>query len=215
MDRGGSAPPTRQLPIPMSLHQRRQSTATLYPAEQYGSCPQAVMGLSYDWTAMTTGHQHVAQRQYQPGDRLAARLDVAGRRRAVLCAANGSELHLQQVIILLTDGLNTQNRWFDAKSQIDARQQLTCNNINAAGITLYTIQVNTGGDPTRRCCKTAPALRANIQTPPSSSVDIGERDRDDVPPDRHQPDQSVRRQIASRRRPAPNKKPGQTSRASP
>ena len=25
---------------------------------------------------------------------------------------------------------------------------MTCDNINAAGITLYTIQVNTGGDPT-------------------------------------------------------------------
>ena len=52
--------------------------------------------------------------------------------------------------------MNTQDRWYgdgsslgtsdDAK--IDAREQLTCANIKAAGITLYTIQVNTGGDPT-------------------------------------------------------------------
>ena len=53
-----------------------------------------------------------------------------------------------QVIILLTDGLNTQDRWYSDQNSIDTRQQLTCNNINAAGITLYTIQVNTGGDPT-------------------------------------------------------------------
>ena len=53
-----------------------------------------------------------------------------------------------QVIILLTDGLNTQDRWYTSQSSIDTRQQLTCNNIKAAGITLYTIQVNTGGDPT-------------------------------------------------------------------
>ena len=53
-----------------------------------------------------------------------------------------------QVIILLTDGLNTQDRWYTSQSSIDARQQLTCNNIKASGITLYTIQVNTGGDPT-------------------------------------------------------------------
>jgi hypothetical protein len=61
-----------------------------------------------------------------------------------------------QVFILLTDGLNTQDRWYgdgsslgtpdDAK--IDAREQLTCSNIKAARITLYAIQVNTGGDPT-------------------------------------------------------------------
>src|SRR4029079_6045330 len=53
-----------------------------------------------------------------------------------------------QVIILLTDGLNTQDRWFTDQASIDARQAMTCTNLKAAGITLYTIQVNTGGDPT-------------------------------------------------------------------
>ena len=32
-------------------------------------------------------------------------------------------------------------------SSIDARQQKTCDNIKAAGITIYTVQVNTGNDP--------------------------------------------------------------------
>jgi hypothetical protein len=49
---------------------------------------------------------------------------------------------------LLTDGLNTQNRWYTSQTSIDTRQATTCSNIKAAGITLYTIQVNTGGDPT-------------------------------------------------------------------
>ena len=53
-----------------------------------------------------------------------------------------------QVIILLTDGLNTQDRWYTSQNSIDARQALTCANVKAAGITLYTVQVNTGGDPT-------------------------------------------------------------------
>ena len=57
-----------------------------------------------------------------------------------------------KVIILLTDGLNTQDRWYgngyNTSTQVDTRQQITCNNINAAGITLYTVQVNTDGDPT-------------------------------------------------------------------
>ena len=54
----------------------------------------------------------------------------------------------QQIIILLTDGLNTQDRWYGNQASIDARQQMTCNNVKSAGITLYTIQVNTDGDPT-------------------------------------------------------------------
>ena len=53
-----------------------------------------------------------------------------------------------QAIILLSDGLNTQDRWYSNASSIDARQQKTCDNIKAAGITIYTVQVNTGGDPT-------------------------------------------------------------------
>jgi hypothetical protein len=52
------------------------------------------------------------------------------------------------VIVLLTDGLNTQNRWYSSQSSIDAREELTCANIKAAGILVYTVQVNTGGDPT-------------------------------------------------------------------
>ena len=52
------------------------------------------------------------------------------------------------IIILLTDGLNTQDRWYTSQSSIDTRQQKTCTNIKAAGITVYTVQVNTGGDPT-------------------------------------------------------------------
>ena len=44
--------------------------------------------------------------------------------------------------------MNTQDRWYLTDTHIDARQKMTCDNINAAGITLYTVQVNTSGDPT-------------------------------------------------------------------
>ena len=46
------------------------------------------------------------------------------------------------------DGLNTQDRWYSSASSINTRQQATCTNAKTAGITLYTVQVNTGGDPT-------------------------------------------------------------------
>jgi Flp pilus assembly protein TadG len=54
----------------------------------------------------------------------------------------------KEAIILLSDGLNTQNRWYTNASQIDARQKILCDNVKAAGMTIYTVQVNTGGDPT-------------------------------------------------------------------
>ena len=52
-----------------------------------------------------------------------------------------------QVVILLTDGLNTQSRFSTTQSTIDARTKKACDNIKAAGITIYTVQVNTDGDP--------------------------------------------------------------------
>jgi hypothetical protein len=51
-----------------------------------------------------------------------------------------------QVIILLSDGLNTEDRWYVAQTPIDNRMYQTgqgtgtCANIKAAGITIYTIQ---------------------------------------------------------------------------
>ena len=40
------------------------------------------------------------------------------------------------VIILLTDGLNTQNRWNSKQTDIDDRQAITCANIKAANVDL-------------------------------------------------------------------------------
>lgn len=58
-------------------------------------------------------------------------------------------------IVLLSDGLNTQNRWSTTQSSIDARQELLCKNIKdptkngGNQITVFTIQVNIKSqDPT-------------------------------------------------------------------
>ena len=50
------------------------------------------------------------------------------------------------MIILLSDGLNTQDRWYGDSGSIDARQAIACSNAKAAGLKIYTIQVDTGGD---------------------------------------------------------------------
>jgi hypothetical protein len=46
----------------------------------------------------------------------------------------------------MSDGLNTENRWYTNQNQIDGREALTCANAKAAGVVIYTVQVNTGGD---------------------------------------------------------------------
>ncbi len=53
-------------------------------------------------------------------------------------------------IILLSDGLNTQDRWYTDAASIDTRQKILCKNARDARIAIYTIQVNTSkpADPT-------------------------------------------------------------------
>jgi hypothetical protein len=54
----------------------------------------------------------------------------------------------QDYIVLLSDGLNTQNRWYTSASSIDARQALLCQKVKDSGVVVFTIQVNIGSkDP--------------------------------------------------------------------
>jgi hypothetical protein len=124
--------------------------ASLYAAEQYASCPSAAgMGLNYDWAAMSTLVNNMTANgntNQAIGLQLGWMSLVGGG--PFTAPPLDPNYNYTQIIILLTDGLNTQNRWYTNQASIDTRQQLACNNIKASGITLYTIQVNTGGDPT-------------------------------------------------------------------
>jgi Flp pilus assembly protein TadG len=51
----------------------------------------------------------------------------------------------QNYIVLLSDGLNTQNRWSSSQSSIDDRQKILCQNLKndkLNPVTVFTIQVN-------------------------------------------------------------------------
>jgi len=56
----------------------------------------------------------------------------------------------KDAIVLLSDGLNTQNRWYSDAASIDDRQKKMCDaaKLPPNNIIIYTVQVNTGGDAT-------------------------------------------------------------------
>jgi uncharacterized protein YegL len=127
--------------------------ATLYPAEQYASCSAPLMQLSNDWTSL--GAKIDAM---QPNGNTNQAIGLQLGWQSLTAApftvpAKDTDYQYNQVIILLTDGLNTEDRWYTSQSSIDNRQQNTCDNIKNAGITLYTVQVNTGNDPTSTLLK--------------------------------------------------------------
>ena len=130
---------------------------TLFPAVQYSACPQAVMGLSYDWASMKSLVTNMVANgsTNQPIGLMMGWLSLAGGGPFTVPPMD-SNYNYQQIIILLSDGLNTQDRWYGNGSatstsvdsrMLDSSGNGTCANIKAAGVTIYTIQVNTGGDP--------------------------------------------------------------------
>jgi hypothetical protein len=124
------------------------TTGTLYPAEQYASCTPALMGLSYNWTSLSSKIDAMSPNG-NTNQAIGLQLGFQSLTSSpFVIPAMDVNYKYSQVIILLTDGLNTEDRWYTDATSIDNRQRTTCDNIKTAGITLYTVQVNTGGDPT-------------------------------------------------------------------
>jgi Flp pilus assembly protein TadG len=156
-DRGGSSAPDSNN-YDQKVTAPGTTAASKFPAEQYSSCPAAMMGLSYDWTTMNSLVDAMQPNgsTNQPIGLVWAWQSLTGG-GPLTAPAKDANYTYTDVIILLSDGLNTQDRWYgngsSVSSQVDGRMYNssgagTCANIKTAGVTLYTIQVNTGGDPT-------------------------------------------------------------------
>ena len=138
---------------------------TLYPAEQYSSCPSAAaMGLSYDWTSMNTlvGKMTANGNTNQAiGVQLGWMSLVGGG--PFTAPALDPNYKYQQYIIILSDGLNTQDRWYGTSNTcgqgntlltqrplmcMDQREAQLCDNIKSAGIKIFAVQVDTDKEGT-------------------------------------------------------------------
>ena len=155
--------------------------ATLFPANQYSPCPQEAMGLSYNWSAMSSEINNMS-----PGGTTNQAIGLAlgwmslvgGGPFTVPAPTPGYTY--QQIIILFTDGLNTQDRWYSVQSQIDARQSFNVQ--QHKGCRYHAIHRS---DQYRRYAglATASELRDQFQQVLLSDFIISGRDY--VQPDRH------------------------------
>jgi hypothetical protein len=141
-DRGVSAPVSS---VPSSL----------VPAEQNAACSAQVMSLGYNWTGMRTAIDalYPLGATNQPIGLVHGWQSLVGGGPFPTPPAKDSRFQYKEVIILMSDGLNTIDRWYASSTSVDRRMYDTsafgtCANIKAAGITVYTVQVNTNGDPT-------------------------------------------------------------------
>jgi Flp pilus assembly protein TadG len=146
-----------------TLNTAPTSSATRFPAEEYGffwfsycspnnfAYLQPIMPLSYNWSALKTliGNMQPTGTTNQ-GIGMAWAWMSLTQSAPLNAPAKDPNYTYKDAIILLSDGLNTQNRWYSNAAQIDARQKILCDNAKNAGITVYTVQVNTSfpADPT-------------------------------------------------------------------
>lgn len=130
---------------------------------QYSSCPTTMMRLSYDWTALETkidSLQPSGNTNVTIGLSWAFHALTAGDPLNTAAVPSGD---LDKVIILLTDGDNTQNRWTNTQADIDARTQQACANVKKANIKLYTIRVIDGNASLLQACATKSDMYYNVQ----------------------------------------------------
>jgi len=146
------------------------NVATLFPADEYnensqsyckpGNTPplQQIAPLTYDWSSLKT---MISAMQPTGGTNqpigMAWAWQTLQQTAPMNAPAEDSNYTYTKAIILLSDGLNTEDRWpaygngsQQFGGQIDARQRILCDNIKAQGVIIYTVQVNTGtpADPT-------------------------------------------------------------------
>jgi Flp pilus assembly protein TadG len=127
--------------------------ATLFPAEQYAQCPVQLMGLSYDWSALKSKADSLS-----PAGNTNQGIGIAWAFQSLtsgpfVVPAKDPGYKNTDAIVLMSDGLNTENRYSSSQSAIDDRELKTCTNAKNAGIIIYTVQVNTAGDPTQSVMK--------------------------------------------------------------
>jgi Flp pilus assembly protein TadG len=129
------------------------STGSRFPAEQFSSCPAPMIGLTSDWAALKTRIDEM-----RPAGATNQPIGLAWAWQSLTEGAPlnapplDAKYKYEKIVILMSDGLNTQDRWYgngsSVSSSVDNRMDKVCVNAKAAGITIYSIQVNTGGDPT-------------------------------------------------------------------
>jgi Flp pilus assembly protein TadG len=138
------------------------ATVTDFPADQDAQCPPAkILPLTYNWSSV-----YNTINQMTPAGTTNQTIGLQWGWLSLLqqsplnAPAESSNQAYQHIIVLFTDGLNTENRWSSQQSQIDARMATVCANAKASGVTIFTVQIDTDGagqSPVLPACASNPS----------------------------------------------------------
>jgi hypothetical protein len=136
--------------------------ATLFPVADCGSLAKT-LPLTSDWTALENMVDGMT-----PAGTTNVTIGMMWGWHALtqsepLTQAQAVKNDVEKVMILLTDGLNTANRFTTNPTQIDARTAAVCDNIKLAKIKLFTVRVIEGNLALLQGCATAPNMFYDVQ----------------------------------------------------
>jgi Flp pilus assembly protein TadG len=122
---------------------------TMMVAENSPSCVQAtLMGMSSDFSALSTEIDSMVAAG-STNQTIGLVWGWQAQSQGVPLSAPALPDHTGQIMILLSDGLNTQDRWYgdgsNQSSQVDSRMALACTNAKAVGFTIYAVYVDLNG----------------------------------------------------------------------
>jgi Flp pilus assembly protein TadG len=141
-DRAQNYDTNNTTPVPGTL-------STLMVPENSPSCVSAtLMGLSYNWTSLSSEVDAMVANG-STNQTIGLVWGWQTQSTGAPMTAPALPANTQRIMILLSDGLNTQDRWYgdgsNQSTQVDARMALACTNAKAAGFTLYTVFVDLNG----------------------------------------------------------------------
>jgi Flp pilus assembly protein TadG len=129
--------------------------ATKFRANQAKNCPVAMQPLTNDWAAL-----HAKIDAMTPTGNTNVTIGMAWAWQTLTASAPmnapSPSPDLDKVIVLLTDGENTQNRFTTSQSSIDSRTAKACANAKTDNIKIYTVRVINGNTSLLRNCATKP-----------------------------------------------------------
>jgi len=153
------------------------STSTRFQPHQVSTCPASMLPLSDILTNWVSTDKDATTPTSVLGKKVDGMTPVGNTNVTIglawgwhaltksdpLTEASTPQNNLDKVIILLTDGDNTQNRWSTNDTTIDARTKAACTNAKAAGFKLYTVRVINGNADLLRSCATNTSMYYDVE----------------------------------------------------
>jgi len=147
-DRGNSSGPDTSNNYDTMNTAPSSATASKFLAEQYSSCPEEILPLGYNWTALSAEVDNMVANG-TTNQTIGLVWGWHALTNSDPLNAGTPPANTTRYIIILSDGLNTQDRWYGNGStqstSVDNRMSAVCTNAKADGIIIYALFVDIGG----------------------------------------------------------------------